>query len=103
MTPESSPSLIRSPAVFWLIVVVLLFLFIAQVSSILLPFVLGMLLAYLCDPFADRLRESGMLARDCNGHYYSCLIYNLDWWRGMVAAAVSEAVGGISDVAAFSV
>jgi predicted PurR-regulated permease PerM len=59
MTPESSPSLLRSPAVFWLIVVVLLFLFIAQVSSVLLPFVLGMLLAYLCDPFADRLEKVG--------------------------------------------
>ncbi|MEP6566581.1 MAG: AI-2E family transporter [Mesorhizobium sp.] len=45
---------------FWLISAVLLALFLYVFSSILLPFVAGMVLAYFLDPVADRLQRLGL-------------------------------------------
>lgn len=47
-------------ALFWTAALVLLLLFLWLFSGILLPFVLGMALAYLLDPVADRLQRGGM-------------------------------------------
>lgn len=44
---------------FWLIVAVLLGIFIYVFSDILLPFVVGMAVAYFLDPVADRLERVG--------------------------------------------
>jgi predicted PurR-regulated permease PerM len=44
----------------WLAIVALLILFLRAVEPILLPFVLGMFVAYLMDPFAERLQKMGM-------------------------------------------
>ena len=50
---------IRQQARFWLIFIVGFFLLIWLFSSILLPFVAGMAIAYFLDPLADRLEERG--------------------------------------------
>lgn len=46
--------------VFWLIVLVAFALFLTTFSSILLPFVAGMVLAYLMDPLVDWLQRRGL-------------------------------------------
>jgi len=45
---------------FWLIAAVILILFLYVFSSILLPFLAGMVLAYFLDPIADRLERVGL-------------------------------------------
>ncbi|HWT30143.1 MAG TPA: AI-2E family transporter [Propylenella sp.] len=47
-------------ALFWTAALVVLLLFLWLFSDILLPFVLGMALAYLLDPVADALQRAGM-------------------------------------------
>lgn len=44
---------------FWLIGILLFFVFLYLIKSILLPFVVGMLLAYFLDPAADKLESWG--------------------------------------------
>ncbi|SDO95649.1 Predicted PurR-regulated permease PerM [Phyllobacterium sp. OV277] len=51
---------VRRQAVFWTGAVVFLALFLYIFSSILLPFVAGLVLAYFLDPVADRLERLGM-------------------------------------------
>ena len=46
-------------SLFWLFIAVLFFGFISLIHSILLPFVLGMFMAYFLDPAADRLERHG--------------------------------------------
>jgi predicted PurR-regulated permease PerM len=55
MPDQPTFSFFRTPQFFWAVTIVLFVLFLAQVSSILLPFVLGLMLAYCFDPLADRL------------------------------------------------
>ncbi|WP_309084841.1 AI-2E family transporter [Chelativorans sp.] len=45
--------------VFWLVAAAILILFLYVFSSILLPFLAGMVLAYFLDPVADRLQRLG--------------------------------------------
>ncbi len=45
---------------FWTILVAVFVLFLVVLSDILLPFVLGMAVAYFLDPVADKLEERGM-------------------------------------------
>ncbi len=45
---------------FWTILVAVFVLFLVVLSNILLPFVLGMAVAYFLDPVADKLEERGM-------------------------------------------
>ncbi|MBQ9350476.1 MAG: AI-2E family transporter [Phyllobacterium sp.] len=51
---------VRRQAFFWTGAVVFLALFLYIFSSILLPFVAGLVLAYFLDPVADRLERLGM-------------------------------------------
>jgi predicted PurR-regulated permease PerM len=51
---------LRRQIYFWLFVLVLFVLFLWLFSSILLPFVAGMALAYFLDPVADRLERIGL-------------------------------------------
>lgn len=51
---------LRTQAGFWLGALLLLLLFLWVFSGILLPFIMGMALAYLLDPLADRLEGVGM-------------------------------------------
>ena len=44
---------------FWLAVTLGFFLFLYLIKAILLPFILGILIAYLLDPLTDRLEASG--------------------------------------------
>lgn len=45
---------------FWLIMGAVLLLFLYAVKAILLPFVVGIMVAYFLDPLADRLERSGL-------------------------------------------
>jgi predicted PurR-regulated permease PerM len=47
----------RAQAVFWVVFVALFFLALWLLAEILLPFVAGMVIAYLFDPLVDRLRQ----------------------------------------------
>ena len=47
-------------AIFWVIALVALSVFLLVFSEILLPFVVGMILAYAVDPIADRFERLGM-------------------------------------------
>lgn len=51
---------LRRQAAFWIASLLVLLLFLWVLSDILLPFILGMALAYLLDPIADRLERAGM-------------------------------------------
>ncbi|MEH6404452.1 MAG: AI-2E family transporter, partial [Sneathiella sp.] len=51
---------VRQHMRFWAIFVILFILFLVVLSNILLPFVLGMAVAYFLDPVADKLEEKGM-------------------------------------------
>lgn len=53
-------SSLRRQVLFWLIAAALLILFLLIFSSILLPFVAGMVLAYFLDPVADKLESYGL-------------------------------------------
>ncbi|PSM17081.1 MULTISPECIES: AI-2E family transporter [Nitratireductor] len=51
---------LRRQVLFWMIAAALLILFLLIFSSILLPFVAGMVLAYFLDPVADKLESYGL-------------------------------------------
>jgi predicted PurR-regulated permease PerM len=51
---------LRRQVLFWLFAAALLIAFLLVFSSILLPFVAGMVLAYFLDPVADRLERLGL-------------------------------------------
>ncbi|MEJ1118636.1 AI-2E family transporter [Phyllobacterium sp. CCNWLW109] len=57
---NSLTSSFRRQAVFWTAAMVVFALFLFVFSSILLPFVAGMVLAYFLDPVADRLQRLGL-------------------------------------------
>jgi predicted PurR-regulated permease PerM len=50
----------RSQAAFWLAALAAVIGFLWLFSAILLPFIMGMALAYILDPLADRLERAGM-------------------------------------------
>jgi predicted PurR-regulated permease PerM len=58
-TPPPRGALARQVA-FWLLAMAALILFLYIFSSILLPFLAGMVLAYFLDPVADRLERLGL-------------------------------------------
>ncbi len=47
-------------ALFWVCLVVLAGYFVAAINDVLLPFVVGILLAYFLDPLADKMEASGI-------------------------------------------
>ncbi|HWD13721.1 MAG TPA: AI-2E family transporter [Pseudochrobactrum sp.] len=51
---------VRKQAFFWMFATIVFILFLTVFSSILLPFVAGLALAYFLDPVADRLERFGM-------------------------------------------
>ena len=55
----TTPNLLSRRLAFWLLVVLFTFGFIYLIHNILLPFVLGILVAYFLDPIADKLEEWG--------------------------------------------
>jgi len=55
-----APRRVLRHAAFWLIAAAILILFLYVFSSILLPFLAGMVLAYFLDPVADRLQRLGL-------------------------------------------
>ncbi|MGO4565079.1 AI-2E family transporter [Rhizobium sp. 2YAF20] len=60
MEQKLSGSGLRQQVIFWLIVLVLVIGFLFLFSSILLPFIAGMAIAYFLDPVADRLELLGL-------------------------------------------
>ncbi|MGH6860232.1 MAG: AI-2E family transporter, partial [Phyllobacterium sp.] len=57
---NSLASNVRRQALFWTAAMAVFALFLFVFSSILLPFVAGMVLAYFLDPVADRLQRLGL-------------------------------------------
>jgi predicted PurR-regulated permease PerM len=55
-----SATLLRRQVAFWLLTAVIFIAFVYVFSSILLPFLAGMILAYFLDPVADRLEKLGL-------------------------------------------
>ncbi|MGO4438495.1 AI-2E family transporter [Rhizobium sp. RAF56] len=51
---------LKRQIVFWLVVLALFITFLFLFSSILLPFLMGMAIAYFLDPIADRLERLGL-------------------------------------------
>ncbi|MDH4439843.1 MAG: AI-2E family transporter, partial [Rhizobium sp.] len=51
---------LRRQALFWLLALAVFVIFLMMFSSILLPFIAGMALAYFLDPVADRLERIGL-------------------------------------------
>jgi predicted PurR-regulated permease PerM len=51
---------VQTQVLFWLVVAVALFLVVALLKDILLPFVAGMVLAYFLNPLADVLERTGL-------------------------------------------
>jgi predicted PurR-regulated permease PerM len=60
MTTHISGRSLRRQVVFWLLVLAFFVVFLWLFSTILLPFVAGMALAYFLDPVADRLESWGL-------------------------------------------
>jgi predicted PurR-regulated permease PerM len=60
MTTHISGRSLRRQIVFWLVVLAFFVVFLWLFSTILLPFVAGMALAYFLDPVADRLERWGL-------------------------------------------
>ncbi len=53
-------NILKRQVFFWIAILVLLYLFLTTFSSVLLPFVAGMALAYFLDPVADFLERRGL-------------------------------------------
>lgn len=68
----------RGSRSFWLIVGLIFFVFLYLIKSILLPFILGILIAYFLDPAADKLEEKNysrsMATSIIIGVFFSILI-----------------------------
>ncbi|MCO6186481.1 AI-2E family transporter [Rhizobium sp. L1K21] len=59
MTTHISPSALRKQLLFWAAFLIFVVIFLTVFSSILLPFVAGMALAYFLDPVADWFETKG--------------------------------------------
>lgn len=79
----SEPFIISKKWVFWIVVLSLLAFFIYAVKAILLPFVVGILVAYFLDPAADRLERWGF------SRTFSTLIITVLFFTGMVLVLVA--------------
>src|ERR1700750_812556 len=60
MEHKVSGSGLKQQVVFWLLVLAAFIVFLYLFSSILLPFIAGMAVAYFLDPVADRLQKLGL-------------------------------------------
>jgi predicted PurR-regulated permease PerM len=60
MTEHISTASLRRQAIFWLVSIAVLVLFLYVFRSILLPFLAGLALAYFMDPVADFLERRGL-------------------------------------------
>lgn len=60
MATKISVQTLRRQLIFWAIALSVFILFLVKFSSILLPFVVGMALAYFLDPVADKLESFGL-------------------------------------------
>lgn len=58
--PPAKSAVWRQQIIFWLLFLVLFIAFLMVFSTILLPFIAGMALAYFLDPVADRLERYGL-------------------------------------------
>ena len=50
----------KKQTIFWIVITCILFLAIYTLSPVLMPFVAGMILAYLLDPLVDRVEKIGI-------------------------------------------
>lgn len=87
----------RYKIAFWTIGLVFLLLFLFAVRGILLPFVVGMLLAYFLDPAADRLEKWGCSRSTATaiitGGFFLLMILLAMW----LLPIISHQLGGLID------
>lgn len=58
-SPSSSEFLLSRRVIIWLLITLLFFGFLFLIRDMLLPFILGMMIAYFLDPAADKLEDWG--------------------------------------------
>lgn len=96
---NSNQSLLSRNALFWLALVIGLLVFIYLIRSILLPFVMGMAIAYFLDPAADRLQKWGVSrstsALAIVGVAFSVIILALIIVTPLVVTQLSEMLNAI--------
>lgn len=87
--------------IIWAAILVLFGMFLRAVEPILLPFVLGMLMAYLFDPLADKLEKRGMsrgvASATITFGFFSILVMLVVWVGPMLYAQLSEVIAKIPD------
>ncbi|MEJ0009177.1 MAG: AI-2E family transporter [Alphaproteobacteria bacterium] len=92
---KASPQFVH--LIMWAGLVVLFFLFLRAIRPILLPFVIGMLMAYLFDPIADRLERRGfsrgLAAALITLGFFSILVAIVVWVGPMLYAQLAELIG----------
>ena len=83
----------------WAVILLLLGWFLRAVEPILLPFVLGMLMAYLFDPLADKMEargiSRGLAAAIITFGFFSVLLALVVWIGPMLYAQLSEVIARI--------
>lgn len=83
----------------WLVILYVLYLFIDAVTPILLPFVIGALMAYLFDPVADRLERRGVGRGTASvlitAAFFSLLLALLAWMGPMLYHQLGELINKI--------
>jgi len=94
----------RSPLLFWLVFVLIIGFFLGAVSEILLPFVLGLLLAYCFDPLADTLERNGFSRTGATALItlllFTSIIAMLVWLVPMLASQLAGLVGIVPEAIA---
>ena len=82
--------------ILWAVILVLLGMFLRAVEPILLPFVLGMLMAYLFDPLADCMEtrgvSRGVAAATITLVFFSALVALVVWIGPLLYAQLSEVI-----------
>lgn len=104
MTKASPPlfSLQAKHLFVWAVILVLLGMFLSAVEPILLPFVVGMLMAYLFDPLADRMERRGVsrgvAAAIITFGFFSALVALVVWVGPLLYAQLSQLIAQIPEV-----
>ncbi len=82
---------------FWLIALLVFVLFLLLLSNILLPFVLGMAIAYFLDPVADWLEEAGMSRTAATGIIVGLFVVLCALTLTLLVPMIIEQVLGLLD------
>ncbi len=100
-TPENTAILTRR-LLFWMFIIISFFAFLYMIKAILLPFVLGILIAYFLDPAADKLERWGLSRGAASGliilGFFAILLVLL---LGFAPTVAKQITGLISDLPSY--